>query len=1732
MSEDEGRRLNGSCISVRGAQEHNLRRVDVDIPRGALVVVTGVSGSGKSSLAFDTVCAEGRRRFLETFSSYTRQFLGKIARPFVVSIDGLPPAVAVDQATTVGNPRSTVGTMTELYDLLRLLWARAGTVGPGADIPKIQRQLFSFNSPHGACPTCKGLGVEDQLDPGLLIADASKSIREGALRITTPTGYLIYSQVTLDVLDQVCRAHGFTVDVPWRDLTAHQRDIVLHGSDRIRIPYGKHPLESRLRWTGITAKPREEGVYRGILPVMEQILRQKRNDNILRFVRTSSCRACGGTRLRPEALAVTLDGLTIAQAAARSIDELKGMFASETGDGAGFRLGTLPGNPPRPRFQELERQITARCDVLQRLGLGYLTLDRESTTLSAGEAQRIRLARLAGIGLRGVLYVLDEPSVGLHHHDTAQLLEVLRGVRDEGNTVLVVEHDDQIIGQADWIVDVGPGAGSDGGDIIFSGPAEDFIAPDAETREPRLRDSRTRAFLTGRERIAARPSHRAGTGTIAVTGVTKHNLRGVDVTFTQGVFTVVTGVSGSGKSTLLEEVRRLLGGGAGREGAAGAAGAAGASAVAGPAISKVIEIDQSPIGRTPRSNPATYTGAFDHIRDLFAAHPEAGARGFGKGRFTFNVKGGRCDGCEGAGIQQVGMHFLGSVAVRCDICDGRRFNDDTLEIRLDGANIHDVLAMPLSDAARFFAACPPLARILDMLVTLGLGYLPLGHPATMLSGGEAQRVKLATELARAAGARTLYLLDEPTTGLHTADVALLLTAIDGLVAKGHTVIAIEHHLDVIRAADRVVDLGPGSGADGGRVMFSGTPEGMEAAPDSLTGAALREASPAARAPVAGPRGVSRADASRARAAAEPIRFTGVATHNLRGIDIEILRDRLTVITGVSGSGKSSLAFDTIFAEGQQRFADSFSTWARRFVQRTDAAEFAAVSGLTPAIAVRQQSPSRNPRSTVGTLTEIHDDYRLLFSRFGDRFCPRCATMLTQGQCSGCGFRGVPTLTASMFSPNAEAGACPSCRGLGHLLACDPDRLITDPSKPLAGGAMDGHKTGRFYGDPRGQHMATLAAAAARASADVSPGWADLDERTRQLALYGDGGGKLEVEWQYQRGAREGSHRFTSVWPGLLDLVRQEYERKHADARGEAMAFLMHEVACQGCGGGRLKLEFLAVRLGGVDIHELLGRSIGDSLAFFATLDDGSRPLDDRARRVSADLRLDIVRRLTSLADAGLAYLSLDRPASTLSGGEAQRVRLAAQLRSGLTGITYVLDEPTIGLHPRDTQRLLSLLRGLRDEGNTVVVVEHDLDVMAAADHIIEIGPGAGRDGGMVVAIGTPAHVMAEPASKTGRYLRAAGNDASIRAPRSLSPGITLRGVTVHNLRDLDVEIPSGGLIVITGVSGSGKSSLVFDVLAPSVSRVIERSGGTAAAPVHCRDCVVDAGIRRVIDVQSAGTVSSPWSTVATDTGVFDGIRERFAATAEAAARGLKKADFVTTAPGGRCDACEGLGEIRISMDFLPDVRVTCEDCGGTRYGEAVLACRVDGRHIADVLEMTVDEARAFVGGSPGLKALSKADMRLAALQQVGLGYVRLGQPVRTLSGGERQRLALASALGGGRSEPALYLFDEPTRGLHPEDVERLRAVFDGLIAAGHTLVVVEHNLEVIRHADWVIDLGPEGGAAGGRLMAAGPPAVIEACEASHTGRALRVARAAVSTLTDRIGRSRSELGEEGTLESG
>ena len=948
-------------ILVRGARQHNLKNIDVEIPRDRLVVITGLSGSGKSSLALDTIYAEGQRRYVESLSAYARQFLGQMDKPDVDYIEGLSPAISIDQKSGSRNPRSTVGTVTEIYDYLRLLFARigrphcprcdrpvtsftveqmvdqllapgegtrlqvlsplvrgrkgehgkvledirasgytrvrvdgeirelseeirldknkkhaieavidritvregiksrladsletalklsgglvvveitreavragsnhpddSGRAGPGSrgdreevlfsqnlacpdcgvSIEAMEPRLFSFNSPYGACPVCTGLGIDRQIDPDLVIPDRRKSLDGGA--IAPYGGFAGYMQ---QMVEAVARHYGFRTDVPVDQLRPEDLDRLLYGTgtEKVRVHYrGPDGRES-------TFEARFEGIIRNLERRYRETDSEAVRAEIEEFMSTHPCPACRGTRLKPESLSVRVGGKNIAEVTRLSVAEALEFF---------HRL-ELTGRE-RLIARQILKEIRARLGFLVNVGLDYLTLDRTAATLSGGEAQRIRLATQIGSGLMGVLYILDEPSIGLHQRDNQRLIRTLQQLRDLGNTVIVVEHDEETIRAADHIIDMGPGAGVEGGRVVASGPLERVLE---------VEESITGQYLSGRRRIPLPAERRKPRGEwLEVRGAREHNLKNLDVRIPLGVFVCVTGVSGSGKSTLVGEIlyRRLA-----QEIYGSRAKPGDHDTVLGiEYLDKVIEIDQSPIGRTPRSNPATYTGVFDYIRDLFSRTPEARMRGYQPGRFSFNLRGGRCEACRGDGIIKIEMHFLPDVYIPCEVCKGRRYNRETLEVKYKGKNIADVLDMNVSEALDFFRAIPRIRRKLQTLYDVGLGYIRLGQPATTLSGGEAQRVKLATELSRRSNGRTLYILDEPTTGLHLADIHRLLEVLNRLVEAGDTVLVIEHNLEVIKSADYIIDLGPEGGEGGGRLVAAGTPEEVAGVEASHTG---------------------------------------------------------------------------------------------------------------------------------------------------------------------------------------------------------------------------------------------------------------------------------------------------------------------------------------------------------------------------------------------------------------------------------------------------------------------------------------------------------------------------------------------------------------------------------------------------------------------------------------------------------------------------------------------------------------------------------------------------------------------------------------------------------------------------------------------------------------------------------------------------------------------------------
>ena len=928
-------------IKIRGANEHNLKNVDVDIPRDKLVVLTGLSGSGKSSLAFDTIYAEGQRRYMESLSSYARQFLGQMEKPDVESIEGLSPAISIDQKSTNRNPRSTVGTVTEIYDYFRLLYARAGiphcpkcgreikkqtvdqmveqvmafpertkiqllapvvrgrkgthvkllerarksgyvrvridgnmyelseeikldknikhnieivvdrlvvkegieqrltdsienvlnlaeglmtvdVIGGepvqfsesfscpdcGISIEEIEPRSFSFNNPFGACPECFGLGYKMEFDEDLMIPDKRLSISEGAITVMGWQSCTDKKSFTYAILNALSKEYGFSLDTPFEDYPKEVHDVLIHGTN------GK---EVKVYYKG----QRGEGVYdvafEGLIRNVERRYRETSSETMKaeyeEFMNITPCSACKGQRLKPGALAVTVGDKNISELTGMSIEKLQTFLKELKLSNQQLLIGG-----------QILKEINSRIQFLMDVGLNYLTLGRSTGTLSGGEAQRIRLATQIGSGLVGVAYILDEPSIGLHQRDNDKLLGTLKHLRDLGNSVIVVEHDEDTMREADFIVDIGPGAGEHGGEVVATGNAEEIMQNE---------NSVTGAYLSGRIRIPVPEVRRKPTGWLKVLGAQENNLKNIDVKFPLGVMTCVTGVSGSGKSSLVNQIlykrlardlnraRTIPGRHKGIEGL--------------EQLDKVINIDQSPIGRTPRSNPATYTGVFDLIRDLFAATPDAKARGYKKGRFSFNVKGGRCEACSGDGIIKIEMHFLPDVYVPCEVCKGRRYNRETLEVKYKGKNIYDVLDMTVEEAMHFFENVPSIRRKMETLYDVGLSYIRLGQPSTTLSGGEAQRIKLATELSKRSTGKTIYILDEPTTGLHFADVHKLTEILHRLTEDGNTVIVIEHNLDVIKTADYIIDIGPEGGDKGGTVIAEGTPEEVAESPVSYTG---------------------------------------------------------------------------------------------------------------------------------------------------------------------------------------------------------------------------------------------------------------------------------------------------------------------------------------------------------------------------------------------------------------------------------------------------------------------------------------------------------------------------------------------------------------------------------------------------------------------------------------------------------------------------------------------------------------------------------------------------------------------------------------------------------------------------------------------------------------------------------------------------------------------------------
>lgn len=1894
--------MNNRQIVLQKVKVHNLKSVDLTLDTNELIVFTGVSGSGKSSLAFDTLYAEGQRRYVESLSTFARRQLGDMAKPDLEHASGISPTISIEQKTAGRNPRSTVGTITEIYDYFRVLYARVGiphcpisgeavtpqsreriiktvqslphgkklivlspyargkkaefkedfqelvrkgfmrvrvdnkivnisdeitldgTVAHDVDIvidrlsvqpdnlsriaeaittalnlgngemsvldaendeeqlfsmhaysPKsglsyssLEPHDFSFNSPSGMCPECSGLGTSNSFNLDLII-NPELSIAEDCCIVGSSYQTVRYG----NIYNNLAEIYKFKVNTPWNKLPEKAKKVFLYGTEKkwTRMHF-THPLTGAT-WT-------DHVQWRGVLHEAKSRFAEAKSDGyrkkMQKLMHEQTCPACEGQRLKPYPAATLLNGKRISELTAYTVKDCLAFFEHINLTENELLIA-----------DELLKEIKQRLTFLMEVGLHYLSLDRTAPTLSGGEAQRVRLASQIGCGLVGITYVLDEPSIGLHPRDNQKLIHTLKHLRDIGNTVIVVEHDEDTIWEADRVVDFGPGPGVRGGEIVVNGDIKALIDS---------KDSITGGYLTGKLSIPIPKKRRKpGKVNIQVKGATHHNLKNVTAKFPLGVFIAVTGVSGSGKSSLITDIlypalsnnlhSSELTIGAHQE-------------IKGiEHIDKVIAIDQSPIGRNPRSNPSTYIKLFDEIRDLFSQLPESQAKGFKPGRFSFNVKEGSCPQCEGMGLLKVDMDFMEDAWVDCPLCKTKRFDHETLSVHYKGKNIYDVLEMDVAEALDFFANIPSIKHKLQTLQKVGMEYIKLGQSSTTLSGGEAQRIKLAKELVRPATGNTFYILDEPTTGLHFHDIKHLLEVLHEFIDRGNTVLVIEHNMDVVKTADWIIDVGPEGGIGGGQIVATGTPEQVSRL-DTPTGHAIRDAlnhDPAARiAKALKDHKTNRLrKKERAKMQIREITVEGAEQNNLKHLDVTIPREKLTIFTGPSGSGKTSLAFDTIYAEGQRRYIESLSPYARQFVKQMPKPKVGRVEGLSPAIAIEQKAHAGNPRSTVGTMTETYDYLRVLYARVGIPHSPETGEVIKAiskdlvvervlshpegekiqilapielrknetfddivNRLQRLGFlrirlngeyydldaadlashfdrkrknelflvvdrlkvskaihhrlfeavenaarigenklvvafdksdvlfnlafavestgKSYKEITPHTFAFNTAEGMCMDCQGLGYQYGANL-MMNTEIMDASAAGLM------RFFWREKysaaAYHLFEAFLDAEKIDAFVP--LRELPIKHIDLIMKGSSADKLYM-------AKQG---FQFRWVGIDNVLAKAGKSARAEIK-EPILPLLNELECRSCQGSRLNPLARNVTIKDTSIDILCNKPIEEAFQFIDTL-----ALSAQDNKLLEEVIKQLKSRLHFLCEVGLHYLSLNRRAPTLSGGEAQRIRLARQLGSGLTGVMYVLDEPTIGLHPRDNDRLNRALRQLQQLGNTLLMVEHDPMTIATADYVLDFGPQSGEHGGHITAKGTMEEIMNNPNSLTGAYL---SGKLSIPVPaKRREPTNDVLAITkakVHNLKNLKVNIPIGLLTCLTGVSGSGKSTLLQQILLPAV-----KQGLLIKDVVTEREYTVSgiSNIDKVISIDQNPIGHTVRSDVGTYVDILGRMREFFASLPLSRTKGLQGKHFSYNHRRGMCTTCWGLGYRRVEMYFLPPVKVICEECRGLRLNPISLEITYGGKNFGQYLDTTVDEARIAFDKHPRIVRL------LDTLISVGLGYLKLGQETASLSGGEAQRIKLSRELAKRSTGRTLYLLDEPTTGLHSEDIKKLLAVLHRLVDKGNTMVIIEHNLDIIKNADYLIELGPEAGDAGGEVVCTGTPEKVAKHRSSWTARYLR-----------------------------
>ena len=1526
--------------------------------------------------------------------------------------------------------------------------------------------LFSFNSPVGACSSCKGFGRVIEIDQNLVVPNDNLSLKEGAIK---PFSGNIYSHHKNELLN-FCKKNNISTSIPWRELSNKDKNLI---------------------WFGYQVKEDQKHNWNGVKSFFDQIQKKSYKMHVRVFLAKYrgyfECPDCCGERFNKESRSWRWKSFTLPDLYNLSIDDLSGQISKYTPSGD-------------PKTDIAFESIKDRLEYLQNVGLGYLSLSRTARSLSGGETQRVNLTACLGASLTDTLFALDEPTIGLHGTDIQKLISILRSLAEAGNCVCVVEHDEEVIKSADRVVEIGPLPGNKGGKISFNGSIQNLKSSKKALTSKWLNKNSLPEYLRLRKRIISKNSPQ-----LHIVNASKHNIKNLSTTIPLSKLVCIAGVSGSGKSTFAQNIIYE-----------GMTSNTKTQTIKSDILfNETILVDQSSVVKSPRSNPALYSDSWGPIKEAFGRTESAKRLGFSSADFSFNGGNGRCDSCSGLGYEQVEMQFLSDIQLPCNYCNGKRFKDEILEVEINGLNILDVLNLTIDEGVESFAHLPKTYRKLSSLQEVGLGYLKLGQPLNTLSGGESQRLKLVKYMTtlKKNSKPSLLIIDEPTTGLHLEDISLLIKSLQSIVDKGHSLFVIEHHSHILAQADWIIELGPGAGKDGGKISSVGTPSQISKL-QTPTGIILSNRY----------RNHSTKFKRSKKNSQNDLQILGAKENNLKNINLSIPPNQFVVITGPSGSGKSSLAFDVIFAEGQRRFMESMSSYARQFIEQIGKPSIEKISGISPTVAIEQRVTRGTKKSTVGSITEIAQFLRLLYAKLGVQLSINDGNPLsiaTESQIATNIDRAL-----HQFKPTKKYPACLLAPIISNRKGHHKPIVNWAAEKGYEFVRCDGefYKTNGFKGlDRYRAHDVEV----------LLHQWAhvpkkeiikrDLSEALRigkGRILLTSTKGEKQFWYSTSRVDSLTGEAYPELEPSLLSWNSAKGWCPFCRGYGKIYDWMKEELPASGnwwklengdicpeCNGERLNPVSRKIILKGkknMSLPELLSLTPDEIISFLESL-----ILKPREKTIASAIIPEVIMRLKFMKNVGLDYLSLDRETSSLSGGEAQRIRLSAQLGSNLSGVLYILDEPSIGLHPKDNQKLISSLRNLQKKGNSLIVVEHDPETISQADLLIDIGPEAGVKGGNIIGIGNPKKIKQFSKSATAKYLQVGIKHPSRGSWRKIprnnfstynSDWFKIENVKFRNLKNLSLSIPTGKLNVCCGVSGSGKSSLIRGFLVNAVKRSISENSNSLNLQ-HGK--IINGNIfNKLIEVTQSPIGKTPRSTPATYLGIWDRIRTLISSLPEAKTRGFSPSHFSFNVKGGRCELCKGAGRIKIEMNFLPNSYIKCSECNGQRYREEVLNLKWNSKNIFEILELTFEEAAEFFRFDFFLHKT------FSLMVETGLGYIKLGQISPTLSGGESQRLKLAAELVSGidkqqykkirKSKPNLYILEEPTIGLHTKDCKKLITLLQRLVDEGNTIIVIEHDTDVIAEGDYIFELGPKGGSSGGKIICKGTAKNVSKNLKSHT----------------------------------